>query len=189
MCVCVCVCARACAVNANCDLKICDLGLARLSQSEDSLKTCYVVTRSTHTHARAHTHTHTHTHTKHTHTHTGTGPGAWSLSPAPVTARAIASLWLAIALTSPWFPPLAELPLEGRGLLERSPLGWFSELLRGLLARSPIDKLARQGASSAVPVPLMEEAPPRGGWRGAGGIGAGTLWYGLFVNKPSYVCE
>jgi hypothetical protein len=34
------------AVNANCDLKICDLGLARLSQSEDSLKTCYVVTRS-----------------------------------------------------------------------------------------------------------------------------------------------
>ena len=37
--------ATAAAVNANCDLKICDLGLARLSQSEDSLKTCYVVTR------------------------------------------------------------------------------------------------------------------------------------------------
>mmetsp|Transcript_6208 Transcript_6208/g.15867 ORF Transcript_6208/g.15867 Transcript_6208/m.15867 type:complete len:357 (-) Transcript_6208:136-1206(-) len=32
-------------VNANCDLKICDLGLARLSDSEDSLMTCYVVTR------------------------------------------------------------------------------------------------------------------------------------------------
>jgi serine/threonine protein kinase len=32
-------------VNANCDLKICDLGLARLSDSDDSLMTCYVVTR------------------------------------------------------------------------------------------------------------------------------------------------
>jgi len=32
-------------VNANCDLKICDLGLARMSESEESLMTCYVVTR------------------------------------------------------------------------------------------------------------------------------------------------
>uniref|UniRef100_A0A6U5YFD2 Protein kinase domain-containing protein n=1 Tax=Guillardia theta TaxID=55529 RepID=A0A6U5YFD2_GUITH len=32
-------------VNANCDLKICDLGLARLSDGDESLMTCYVVTR------------------------------------------------------------------------------------------------------------------------------------------------
>ena len=32
-------------VNANCDLKICDLGLARMSDGDESLLTCYVVTR------------------------------------------------------------------------------------------------------------------------------------------------
>eukprot|EP00292_Cryptomonas_paramecium_P010476 CAMPEP_0113676160 /NCGR_PEP_ID=MMETSP0038_2-20120614/8479_1 /TAXON_ID=2898 /ORGANISM="Cryptomonas paramecium" /LENGTH=261 /DNA_ID=CAMNT_0000593139 /DNA_START=38 /DNA_END=820 /DNA_ORIENTATION=+ /assembly_acc=CAM_ASM_000170 len=32
-------------VNANCDLKICDLGLARLTHTDASDKTCYVVTR------------------------------------------------------------------------------------------------------------------------------------------------
>ena len=32
-------------VNANCDLKICDLGLARMSDANDSIMTCYVVTR------------------------------------------------------------------------------------------------------------------------------------------------
>ena len=32
-------------VNANCDLKICDLGLARMSDGDESLMTCYVVTR------------------------------------------------------------------------------------------------------------------------------------------------
>eukprot|EP00277_Geminigera_cryophila_P030238 CAMPEP_0173057526 /NCGR_PEP_ID=MMETSP1102-20130122/799_1 /TAXON_ID=49646 /ORGANISM="Geminigera sp., Strain Caron Lab Isolate" /LENGTH=367 /DNA_ID=CAMNT_0013923071 /DNA_START=70 /DNA_END=1169 /DNA_ORIENTATION=+ len=32
-------------VNANCDLKICDLGLARMSDANDSVMTCYVVTR------------------------------------------------------------------------------------------------------------------------------------------------
>ena len=64
-------------VNANCDLKICDLGLARMSDANDSIMTCYVVTRQAHTHIHthavslSHTHAHTHIHT-HTHTHTNT---------------------------------------------------------------------------------------------------------------------
>ena len=32
-------------VNHNCDLKICDLDLARMSDGDESLMTCYVVTR------------------------------------------------------------------------------------------------------------------------------------------------